>query len=239
MLDRIVIRYERQITREIASTMRACARNIEDGSGAYISQLFAPHKARVNRILTELWTVAATDMQQHLTGVAKAAMVPLVIKRAEIRATVGADKIVRDYISIYGGDKITAVAKTTIDQIADAISEGIREGLSEREIAKSIRAVAPTKSASRAQTIARTESHQAANYSAQATVEALGLNLKKEWVPAFESERSRPEHQEMAGTVVELNESFTVDGEELRYPGDPAGSAGNVINCRCAVVYVA
>jgi hypothetical protein len=37
---------------------------------------------------------------------------------------------------------------------------------------------------------------------------------------------------------VPIDEPFIVSGEELMYPGDPSGSAGNVINCRCAIGYV-
>jgi len=37
----------------------------------------------------------------------------------------------------------------------------------------------------------------------------------------------------MDGVRVPLNENFNVDGEMLEYPGDPSGSAGNIINCRC------
>jgi len=29
-----------------------------------------------------------------------------------------------------------------------------------------------------------------------------------------------------------------VGGERLMYPGDPSGSAENVINCRCAVGHI-
>ena len=29
----------------------------------------------------------------------------------------------------------------------------------------------------------------------------------------------------------------TSGGELLKYPGDPRGSAGNTINCRCAAIY--
>jgi len=35
------------------------------------------------------------------------------------------------------------------------------------------------------------------------------------------------------GQAVDLEEAFTIWGESLQYPGDPAGSAGNTINCLC------
>jgi len=35
-----------------------------------------------------------------------------------------------------------------------------------------------------------------------------------------------------------MDQPFIVDGESLDYPGDPSGSAANVINCRCGVSYL-
>jgi hypothetical protein len=37
--------------------------------------------------------------------------------------------------------------------------------------------------------------------------------------------------------AIPIDDFFDVGGEKLKYPGDPRGSAGNVIQCRCAVVY--
>jgi uncharacterized protein with gpF-like domain len=41
------------------------------------------------------------------------------------------------------------------------------------------------------------------------------------------------DHVEPDGQVVKLDEAFLVSGESLDFPGDPTGSAGNIINCRC------
>jgi hypothetical protein len=42
----------------------------------------------------------------------------------------------------------------------------------------------------------------------------------------------------MAGKgAIELGARFEVDGESLDRPGDPSGSAGNIINCRCGIIY--
>jgi uncharacterized protein with gpF-like domain len=67
--------------------------------------------------------------------------------------------------------------------------------------------------------------------------------MRKEWVSA-QDERTRTsppdefDHIEADGQVVDMNEAFTVGGEQMMFPGDPGGSAGNIINCRCAVVYL-
>ncbi len=49
--------------------------------------------------------------------------------------------------------------------------------------------------------------------------------------------KTREDHAEADGQEVGMDEPFDVGGEQLMYPGDPAGSAGNVINCRCTVIY--
>ena len=61
--------------------------------------------------------------------------------------------------------------------------------------------------------------------------------MKREWVAA-QGERTREDHSAANGQIVSMNQPFIVGGEELMYPGDPNGSAENVINCRCIVAYV-
>lgn len=60
--------------------------------------------------------------------------------------------------------------------------------------------------------------------------------LEKEWASRRDG-RERPAHHDADGQRVPMNRPFIVGGEELRYPRDPAGSAGNIINCRCFSLY--
>lgn len=55
----------------------------------------------------------------------------------------------------------------------------------------------------------------------------------KEWISALLANRTRDAHAAAHGQVVALNAMFEVGGEPMLYPGDPQGSAGNVINCLC------
>jgi hypothetical protein len=54
----------------------------------------------------------------------------------------------------------------------------------------------------------------------------------KQWVSERDGNRVRKAHREADGQIAQLGK-FNVDGQELKYPGDPRGSAKNVINCRC------
>ncbi len=46
----------------------------------------------------------------------------------------------------------------------------------------------------------------------------------------------REAHVLADGQIVPLEDFFFVDGESLFEPGDPRGSAGNIINCRCSSI---
>lgn len=105
-------------------------------------------------------------------------------------------------------------------EIADLIQEGIGEDIGDR----------------RAMTIARTEVHGASQDSQFEIAQDTGLNLVKRWV-AVEDSRTREDHVDADGQVVNMEDTFTVGDDELMYAGDPDGSPEQVINCRCITVY--
>lgn len=91
----------------------------------------------------------------------------------------------------------------------------------------------------RAHTIARTSVVPAANGAHDEVAGIINdevVALDKEWLTA-QDDRVRDWHAEADGQRVPYGEPFDVGGEALQYPGDPAGSAENVINCRCVVLY--
>jgi len=88
----------------------------------------------------------------------------------------------------------------------------------------------------RAEAIARTETMRAENFGNEELMRDWGVE-QKEWL-ATPDERVREAHWDANGQVVGIDEPFIVDDEELDYPGDPAGSPGNTINCRCTILPV-
>lgn len=96
-----------------------------------------------------------------------------------------------------------------------------------------------TSSESRARTVARTTvvgSANGATHDAYESVQETVGPLMKEWI-ATDDERTRETHWDADGQTVGYDEPFVVGADLLDYPGDPAGSAEEVINCRCAVAY--
>lgn len=133
--------------------------------------------------------------------------------------------------------RITEVTETTRDQIVRAVRKGYEDGLGQRGVANMIREVAPQIALYRADTIARTETHGAANYGSQEAAKTLGVPMKKEWLASYD-DRTRDTHREANGQTAGMDDTFRVGDSDLQYPGDPAGAAEEVINCRCSLGYV-
>lgn len=239
MLDRLVARYERRIAREIARAMRAGAKLVRDGASAEF--MLSEHKERLRKLMIPMYRNVSETFAEYLAKNKRFNQALDRLKqRGEVPTTPIVDAMINEWVAQFGGDHITSISSTTLDDIRAIVQNGVSEGLSEREIAQQIANVAPTKSASRAQTIARTETHAAANATMQRTAKEMRVEMLKEWVPA--GSRTRDAHERAGrdygdGNGIPLDDPFIVDGERLRYPGDPAGSPENVINCRCAVVY--
>ena len=83
--------------------------------------------------------------------------------------------------------------------------------------------------------IARTEGHrvtQQATLNAQYKAKDAGADIVKQWNSALDS-RTRDSHVAVDGEIRELDEKFS---NGLRFPGDPAGQASEVVNCRCVLL---
>jgi SPP1 gp7 family putative phage head morphogenesis protein len=90
-----------------------------------------------------------------------------------------------------------------------------------------------------AERIVRTETTNAANQGVmKSATDLFGKNnLQKEWIASLD-ERTRGTHAAVNGTVVEYDEAFSVGGDLMQHPADPAGRASNVINCRCSIALI-
>lgn len=238
MLERIALKYQRRISREIARAMNESANNLSDTTKQ--PAILAKHKAKLGRILNSLWFESGEDMANHIGSYEKS-IVGYQTKNdgQDIPSTLIANITMNSWVGQYGTSKIVGLARTTQDDVSAIIKRGIDDGLSERETAKAIKALSFTRAAGRAGTIARTETHSAANVAAQATAKAAGVKMRREWVAA-KNERTRKAHRDADGQIVGMNEPFKVGGYDLMYPSDYSSNAPArlTINCRCAVAYI-
>lgn len=91
--------------------------------------------------------------------------------------------------------------------------------------------------AARAKTVAVTEVHRAYNFGSLALAMNAGRGVIKTW-RSKDDAATRPAHFIADGQSRPAMAPFTVGFEALMAPGDPSGSAWNVINCRCKLSYL-
>lgn len=128
---------------------------------------------------------------------------------------------------------------TTYSAIQQALQDGVAAGEDINRIAARVQDVFAQASTNRAKTIARTEVISAANGSASLAASQLPSDVAagQEFI-ATRDERTRDDHADADGQIVGMGQPFDVGGEALLYPGDPAGSPENVVNCRCTVAFL-
>ncbi len=146
-----------------------------------------------------------------------------------------------DFIQARANQLAGQVTDTTYQAIKDALSEGVSLGESIPDLAARVRDVFAEADTNRSVTIARTEVNSANNASVALAAAQLPSDVASgmEWLTAPGAANPRHELVDgLDGQIVAIGEAFDVDGEMLAYPGDPAGSPDNTINCRCAVAVV-
>jgi hypothetical protein len=148
-------------------------------------------------------------------------------------------RFVIGWIATQVGNKIRIVQRTTRLAIQRIVKKGIEEGKTNNEIAKQIRTTSSIIAPFRAKRIARTETHTTVNYAMTEAMGQTGLIQEKEWLSA-KDDRTRHgkfDHVGANGERVALDDTFKRTGENLEYPGDPDGSVGNIVNCRCISLF--
>lgn len=139
---------------------------------------------------------------------------------------------VQDFIHARANQLAGQVTDTTYQAIQQALADGVAQGASIDDLAAGVQHVFDVASTSRARTIARTEVISASNGSASLAAAQLPADVAagQEFI-ATRDERTRDDHTDADGQIVAMGQPFDVGGESLLYPGDPAGSPENVINC--------
>lgn len=153
-----------------------------------------------------------------------------------------------EYINTYGPGRARQISETTARQLSQIVIRGQREGKTSPQIMRELVNKIPKLAAARAKIIAETEVHSAVQFGAYNAALRSGRTLVKRW-NTVEDDRVRDfwqgsnfSHRMAEGQKKVLDNAFQIPHisggtEALRFPGDPEGSAGNIINCRCAVTY--
>lgn len=148
-------------------------------------------------------------------------------------------QMIIDYLTRDNLSTVAGISDVTRSHILSVIEEGERQGLGPRQIAALLTSDELT--AFRALRIVRTELAKAINFGQLLAQASSPFQSEKTWV-AILDDRTRHTHELMNGVTVDASDLFYVprlDGgvEEATGPGDPSLSAGNLINCRCTLIY--
>lgn len=117
-------------------------------------------------------------------------------------------------------------------RITNNLSRGISSNMTYNDIARNIASDGKV-GYNNAARIARTEGGRidnAAKFDAMLEAKAKGADVLKSWNSTLDG-KTRDDHRRLDGEIKEIEEPFS---NGLMYPCDPAGSAADVINCRCA-----
>lgn len=132
-------------------------------------------------------------------------------------------------------NEIKGINKTTFEKLKGSLAEGLKEGDTQAELVARVKDVYANATDARAERIAITETNIATNSGRFEGMTEAGVE-RKGW-QASNLEGVRQEHLQAEADYqdegVPIDEPFVVGGEELIHPGDPSGSPGNTINCRC------
>ena len=160
--------------------------------------------------------------------------------------TSAVDDIWRDafgaFGSAMGAERVTLVSGTARKTLIDITQRLMRDPefmtLGAVERGRILRNQFNRYSQWQAERVVRTEATAAANFAQTQAAQSIfpPEQLQKEWIASFD-DRTRDTHSEADGQIVMASNTFLVGGQQMMFPGDTAGGAAEVINCRCSVAY--
>lgn len=151
----------------------------------------------------------------------------------------------KDFLQ-YAYNRMVFTGQQLWEKIRGELVEGYAAGESIQQLTQRLQLSAGL-ALPRALTVARTEVISAANGGSYVQMLEAGFTEKvtKEWLATMDT-RTRESHRHADNQTVELTDGFSVDiytsgvktgTEELEFPGDPTGTPGNIINCRCSLAF--
>jgi len=134
-------------------------------------------------------------------------------------------------------NRMVSVSAETASLIAADLRIGVDLGEGIDKLAARVASQINAQKDYRSERIARTEVIGASNYGNHEGMKLASVPYK-EWDAASPgtSEFERESHQEMSGTIIPITELFDFGDAMMEFPGDPAGGAEHVINCRCNLI---
>jgi hypothetical protein len=152
--------------------------------------------------------------------------------------------LMQEFFDLFAARKVSSITNTERQRINRLLQEAADQGMDVYATAQTL--TSDDIDTYRSRLIARTEILGASSHGARLAINQTGLQMNKVWLSArrFSTRilpRDQFDHYHMDNVSVSMNDQFLVisraGGEFMDYPGDPKGSAGNICNCLCQVIY--
>lgn len=148
------------------------------------------------------------------------------------------------WITYTAANQVTKVSDTTKKLIKKVILKGIEGGKSYKKIATDLRKIKNIVNPYRASMIARTETHNGMTAGMKGAMNASRMEYESEWHSTVDERTRRGKFNHLSafplganGERIKKGEKYVGTGERMDRPGDPDGSAGNIIHCRCVELF--
>lgn len=230
----------------IAKAWRDAA-NSALNSAVATGQVFIPdmYIRALARVLLPIWGRAARDNSAAVMKEIKGGF------DLEIKQTLW-EEFAAEYSRQFGSRAVANIMDGVRNLIIAEIEKGLRDGRTLEAIAADMRDRIPSFSRLRAATIARTETHSAAQWAGLETARSARFPLVKVW-NSVTDHRTRDfgeadgvadsaNHRAMNGVSVALNDPFQVPNkfggfDAMQFCGDQNAPVFQVVNCRCALSF--
>lgn len=200
-----------------------------------VNSIIETNKKAIQQVNTSLANIYKTNYNYGIDDLAVLLAVSIPKKKATINTQQSNNEVKKDKSPM---NEIAIDELKDRDlikrQLAREFTYGIMKGETPEQLVKRFKHITEVKMSDVVR-IARTQATRIENQArldAYKVGEDMGYDVIKEWVTVGD-DKVREAHRKANGQRVKFHEKFTVGGEELLCPGDPNGSAGNVINCRC------
>ena len=202
--------------------------SLQDQVGGILKQMQTKQYLTISDYLDECYTDGFVGSLFDLHGQNVPLLMPL-DQTKMVRAVQLDSKISKGLYTRLGEDVATLKKRITAE-----VTRSVATGTSYAQCAQ--RLAGQTKIGyNKAVRIARTEGHRIQTTAAMDVMESAkekGADVLKQWDAALD-DRTRESHQAVDGEIREVDKPFS---NGLMFPGDPAGGAAEVVNCRCALL---
>lgn len=229
---RAKLAFERRFIPAVTAALKASARSAasayRDHGQRGADDALDHHRKAIADVIERLGVAAAL----HFAGFVRDAVKTFRPKH-ELKS--GAFEVrVKRFIAHHALNKAQQITDRSKKLLRGILSTAVDKGFSTDDTTRAIEAHLATPA--RAAVIARTEVHTASNVGMHEQAVETNLEFTKVW-GATEDLRTRESHAIADGQRRAMREPFSVGGASLMFPGDPAGPAKEVINCRCVTLY--